>query len=115
MGKNKEAHREITVKPPSRAEDKPPAQGPSLRVMSPLGHSHPDESLLWLHPACTEDRPTLTLWGIVTKGRDTKRKTQVTGGSVRMEVEHAEVKKAKTQKNRRMDKMLKITGKKIFF
>lgn len=86
MGKNKEVHREITGKPPSRAEDKPPAQGPSLRVMSPLGHSHPDESLLWLRPACTEDRSTLTPLGVVTKGHDTKGNTQVTGGSVKVEV-----------------------------
>lgn len=95
MGKNKEAQREITVKSPSRAEDKPPAQ-----VMSPLGHSHPDGSLLWLHPACTEDRSTLTPWGVVTKGRDTKGNMQVTGGSVRVE-------KSRRQKLKRADAWIK--------
>lgn len=48
--------------------------------MSPLSHSHPDESLPWLRPACTEDRSTLTSWGVVTKGRDTKGNKQLTEG-----------------------------------
>lgn len=94
------------MKSPSRAEDKPPAQGPSLSVKSPLSHSHPDDgSLLWLRPASTEDRSTLTPWG-----GDTTGNLQVTVGSVRVE-------KSRRQKLKRPDawiKMLKITGKRSF-